>query len=78
MAKSESKKEKTNGWIKVSYFQLALGIILNILTIVVFILLYHAYIVEPQLKSNSFQIDRSDTEIENPTSNTNTPPQNNE
>jgi hypothetical protein len=55
MAKSKSKEEKTNRWIKVSYFQLALGIILNILTIAVFILLYHAYILKPRLEANSFQ-----------------------
>jgi hypothetical protein len=56
MAKSKNKEEKPKKWIKVSYFQLALGIILNILTIVVFILLYHAYIIEPRLESSNSQM----------------------
>jgi len=52
----ENKKER-NIWHRINYWQLALGLLLNILTIVVFILLYHAYIVEPRIEVSSQQAE---------------------
>lgn len=34
---------------KINYQSFILGLVLNILVIIVFILLYHAYIVEPRI-----------------------------
>ena len=52
----ENKKER-NIWHRINYWQLALGLLLNILTIVVFILLYHAYIVEPRIEVSRQQAE---------------------
>jgi len=52
----ENKKER-NIWHRINYWQLALGLLLNILTIAVFILLYHAYIVEPRIEVPSQQAE---------------------
>lgn len=48
------EKERNNRQ-KINYWQLSLGLLLNILTIIVFILLYHAYIVEPQIGMSNQQ-----------------------
>ena len=52
----ENKKER-NIWHRINYWQLALGLLLNILTIAVLILLYHAYIVEPRIEVPSQQAE---------------------
>jgi len=52
----ENEKEQ-NSRSKINYRQLALGLLLNILTIAVFILLYHAYIVEPRIEVSSQQAE---------------------
>jgi len=52
----ENEKEQ-NSRLKINYRQLALGLLLNILTIAVFILLYHAYIVEPRIEVPSQQAE---------------------
>jgi hypothetical protein len=50
----KNEKEQDNR-SKINYRQLALGLLLNILTIIVFILLYHAYIVEPRIEVSNWQ-----------------------
>ena len=35
----------------INYKHLSLGILLNILVVIVFILIYHAYIIVPQMRS---------------------------
>jgi len=50
----ENEKEQ-NSRSKINYWQLALGLLLNLLTIAVFILLYHAYVVRPQIEISSNQ-----------------------
>jgi len=42
--------------IKINYFQLFLGILLNILTVIVFLLIYHAYIVAPKIVVDEAQM----------------------
>jgi len=47
---------------KINYRSLFLGIALNILVIIVFILLYHAYFVAPKLDANTVPVMSSRTE----------------
>lgn len=42
---------------KINYFDIFLGIILNILVVIAAILIYNAYIVSPKLNSNSLYND---------------------
>lgn len=49
---SNGQKEQKNGW-KIDWRSLMLGIALNILVIIVFILLYHAYFVKPKMEGGA-------------------------